>query len=108
MIKIIKKKIIPEKLISNDKFFRIKLIDNKYITREFEIHLNNKTKKIEKLRITKGRHPNCDPKTKDFCMPEFLKEQQFNSESMDLIINMIKLFNFKSSYETPWNSFELI
>ena len=107
MIKTVKKKIIPEKLITNKEFYKIKITDNTYIVEEFIVHIDNKTKKIEKIRITKGRHPNCDPKTKDFCIPEFLKEKEFNSESLDIIINVIKLFYFDSSYEKPWYSFQI-
>ena len=108
MVETIKQKIIPEKLMTSNNFYRIKLTDNKYIIKEFEVYTNEKTKKIEKLTITKGKHPNCDQKTKDFCIPDFLKEKEFNSESLDFIINMLKIFNFKSSYIRPWFSFEII
>lgn len=108
MIKKINKIISPDILIVNSKSRKIKIINKSYIIEQFEIHLNQKDNRIKKIYITKGEHPNCDPLTNEFCMPEYFKYLELNDNVLDKIINMLKIFNFESAYTRPWDSFNII
>lgn len=100
------KTIIPNKVINYDECKIITRVHSDYIIKEFEVYTNNETKKIEKIIITKGNHPNCDPKTKIHCIPELLKTLELNKFSLNLIIKMFKVFDFNSAYYKPWDLFE--
>jgi hypothetical protein len=41
-------------------------------------------------------------------MPDMIFNLKLNDESLSIIINMIMLYNFNSSYTQPWNVFETI
>lgn len=101
---IINKKIVPCKLICNKKFYKIDVTNSIYNIEEFIINVNEDDK-IENIIITKGKHPNCDSVSKEFCIPEYLKDFKLNTEVLKIIENMIKVFNFDSAYYQPWNDF---
>jgi hypothetical protein len=101
----IQKLIIPDKLICNSNFYKITITDSNYIIKGFEVY--TKSNKIEKIKLNE-KHPNCNPDTKEFCIPSFVKGMNFNDDSIQIITNMLKIFNFQSSYYNPWCVFELI
>jgi hypothetical protein len=99
------KKIYPNKLICNETMYDVYVVDKRYIISEFDVILD-KDKKIDKVIITKGKHPNCDPQTGEFCIPEYLRELQFTQKSFTMIKEMFKIFNFESAYYLPWSAIE--
>lgn len=107
MKKIFSQKIIPNKLICNSSLYPIKITDDKFIINKFCVFINEDNK-IENIGIMEGLHPNCDLKSKLFCIPEFLKEFELNEKSLKIIINMFEIFNFDSSFFQPWDCFEQV
>jgi hypothetical protein len=105
MKKIFIHSIIPNKLICNSSLYFIKIIDPKFIIEKFFV-ITNEYDKIENVGIINGLHPNCDLKTKLFCIPEYLKEYELNENSIKIILNMLEIFNFDSSFFQPWDCFE--
>ena len=101
-----KKEIIPEKLILGDKLYKIKIVSKDYIIEDFDIYTNDN--KIKKIKINKGKHPNCDPDTKIFCFPDEMTELVVTDELVAIVLNMFKVFNFNSCYYSPWDSFEYL
>jgi hypothetical protein len=108
MIKQINQDVIPNKLITSSRCNQIKITDDNYIIKEFEIHTNDKTNQIEMIKILNGKHPNCDPFTNVFCIPECLKRDVFNDQTLNKIVNMLMIFNFESAYYRPWYVFDII
>jgi hypothetical protein len=103
----IRKRIIPDKLICNSIFYLISLTNFSYIINEFIIY-TDENKRIEKIIITKGNHPNCDPENKEFCIPDFIKKiDKINNETLQIIENMFKIFNFDSAFYQPWEDFTM-
>jgi len=96
--------IIPDKLICNSTLRKIRIIDPEFYIKNFIVYTKNN--KIDKIIISKGKHPNCDPKTKIFCIPLFLNTLELDNSSLDIIINMFKIFNFDSAFFQSWESFE--
>ena len=104
---IIKKRIIPDRLICNSTLYSIKLNNPTYIIDEYTIFLD-KNKNIEKIKLLKGMHPNCNPKNNEFCIPDFIKKiNKIDDETLKIIENMFKTFNFDSAFYQPWNDFEM-
>lgn len=105
MKKVFNQTIIPNKLICNSNLYSIKIIDPEFIIEEFCVFIDEDNK-IENIGIIKGLHPNCDLQTKFFCIPDYLKEYELNQETIKIIINIIEVFNFDSSFFQPWDCFE--
>lgn len=103
---IIEKRIVPNKLICNNSLYDISLNSDKYIIEKIVI-FTNKSNKIEKVFIMDGIHPNCDPKSRELCIPDSIKEMKFNENTIEIIENTIKIFNFDSAFFQPWNDFNI-
>lgn len=99
------RKIIPKKLICNTSIYKIIITKPTFIIRNFDIYVN-KDEKIEKIIITNGKHPNCNPETKIMCLPDYIKDLEMNNQTLNMIICMIEIFNFNSAYYQPWSVFE--
>lgn len=99
-----KRTVIPTKLIHNSTLRKIEVTNSKFIIEKFEIF--TKDKKIDTIVITEGKHPNCNPEDGVFCIPDYLKRLTLNHETLKIIIEMFKIFNFESAYYLPWGSIE--
>jgi len=100
-----KETILPDKLIYDSNLYKIEITDPDYIINGFQVYTEKN--KIQKIKLN-CYHPNCNPKSKEFCIPDCVKNLELNKESIHLITNMLKLFNFDSSYYQPWISFNYI
>ena len=98
--------IVPNRVIVNSEFYKIDIIDPELIIKQVDIYTFNKTKKINKIFIKQGIHPNANPHTGEFCIPDYIKKMEVNGDSLKIIENMITLFNFRSSYFQPWSGFK--
>lgn len=108
IIKASKKEIIPNKLICNNSLYDITLNSDKYIIKRIVI-VTNENNKISRIMILDGDgiHPNCDPESKEFCLPDSIKGMEFNDNTLEVIENTIKIFNFDSAFFQPWNDFNI-
>lgn len=97
-------KIIPTKLIVNSNFYFIKILNYSFIIDSFDIY--TKDEKIDKIIITKGKHPNCNPIDQTFCIPSYLKNLSLTSDNIKIIKEMLKIFNFDNAHYVPWFAFE--
>lgn len=105
MTKKIQTLIYPERLICNKKSYDIQINNNKFIIKEYEIITNNEGT-IKDIRILDGLHPNCNPSNNYFCLPSFIKKLKVTEETIFIIENMFKVFNFNSAFYLPWESIE--
>lgn len=99
-------KVIPTKLIVNSNFYFIKLTNYSFIIDSFDIY--TKDDKIDKIIITEGNHPNCNPDDKTFCIPDYLKQLLLTDDNIKIIKNMLKIFNFDSAHYLPWTAFDYV
>ena len=105
MIYYCKEMIFPDKLIYDHSFYKIKVTDPDYVINGFQVYTEEN--KIQKIKLNCS-HPNCNPNTKEFCIPDCVKNLEINEESLKTIISMLKLFNFDNSYYQPWISFDYV
>ena len=95
---------VPKKLIYQSKLYKItKLINTNYIVKGYTIELLDG--KIFDV-IIKNIHPNADPTTGEFCLPDLMYEKELTEERKLAIENMICTFNVDSCYFTPWGEIE--
>jgi hypothetical protein len=95
--------IIPDKAIYRGEPYRMN-VESKFIIKGFKVKVIND--KIFQIFI-RGRHPNANPKTREFCLPNILRKLPLNEESLKFIHNQLGCFNLDDCYFMPWNEIEL-
>lgn len=90
--------IIPNRMVQNKQVHEIT-----YLHPLFHIHgflcmvENNKIQNI----ILFGYHPNRDPDTNIYCLPDQKKNQEYNPENIELLIGNIKTFYLDNCFYQP-------
>lgn len=97
--KLYKKRIVPNRFFYQGKLFRITEISLDYVITECRIEVNNNDT-INKVLIN-AKHPNSDPKTNEFCLPECLKGAELNKLSLRTIEDMLSSFHLDDCYFLP-------
>jgi len=90
----------PNKLIFKNEIYKILDLDKKFVIREYVIKTVDG--KIDMVNIG-NPHPNCNPKTGEFCIPHSLRKHEINEKTKILIEIMLCCFNLDDCYFTPWN-----
>ena len=98
------KPIVPDKMFFDNKKFVLTKVDPEFVIKIYDIFLdrNNCVRKLSLL----SKHPNCDPKTKLFCLPNFVKENEFNEAVKCMIYYCLSTFNLENCYFMPWGNCE--
>lgn len=91
-------KVIPTRVILNKNIYKITHVDKLYHMDGFTITTEND--KVIYVRIF-GYHPNCDPDTDIFCLPDFKKGVHLSKKYLDTIINNIQTYYLDSCYFNP-------
>ena len=91
-------KLIPNRVILNKNVYRITHIDERYHMDGFSLTTEND--KVLYVRVF-GYHPNCDPDTDIFCLPDFKKDIYLTKEYLDLIISNIQTYYLDNCYFNP-------
>jgi hypothetical protein len=78
--------------------YRIKYLDELYHLDGFSITTEND--KVMYVRVF-GYHPNCDPDTDIFCLPDFKKGVYFTKEYLDVIITNIQTYYLDNCFFNP-------
>jgi len=95
---IIKKEIIPKIMYYQNKMYDIIFTDPSLIIKEYKIILNKL--KIESLKLFNS-HPNCNPNTNEFCLPNSVIGKEF-VYIKDMINYLLSVYNLESCYFNPW------
>lgn len=91
-------KIIPNRIIMEKNVYEITFLDELYHLDGFEIDTEND--KVFNVRVF-GFHPNCDPETNIFCIPDFKKGCVITNEYIDAIITNIHTYYLDNCYYNP-------
>jgi hypothetical protein len=94
---------VPHKLIFKNQIYEITKIDNKFTIKGFTVKTVNR--KIDKITIN-NPHPNANPRSGDFCIPNSLRDHELNSDTIKMIENMLCIFNLDDCYFTPWDEIQ--
>lgn len=102
------KTIVPKYMVRLGKIYYIdKVKDRRLITVNYKLMLEKG--KIESMLLNGSIHPNCDPKTSQFCLPDFIKEIDITENTDGLrnhIERLLKTFYLDNCYFTPWKFVE--
>lgn len=94
---------VPNRLIFRHEVYQIIDIVRKFTIREYIIKtVDNKIDMV----ILNNPHPNANPQTGEFCIPNYLRSYEINKQSLQFIENMLRCFNLDSCYFTPWSEIE--
>lgn len=92
------KQIIPNRVIKDKNVYKIKYLNEIYYLDGFEVSTEND--KVINVRVF-GFHPNCDPDTDNFCLPDFKKGVYLTTEYLNLIITNIQTYYLDNSFFNP-------
>jgi len=90
--------IIPDRIIMDKNVYEITYIDPRYHLNGFEITTEND--KIHLIRVF-GYHPNSDPDTDNFCLPDFKKDVYLTSEYLNMLFTNIKTYYLDTCFFNP-------
>ena len=99
----VKTKLIPDIFIHNNTISKITKIDPKFIVKEFDIILHDDLR-VNKVILKNGNHPHCNPRTKEYCIPEKLIGKKFNKLIYSFLISSFSIIDAGNCYEIPWGS----
>jgi len=92
------KQIIPNRVIMDKNVYNITFLDEQYYLDGFEISTEND--KVMNVRVF-GFHPNCDPNTDNFCLPDFKKGTFFTEDYLKLILTNIQTYYLDNCFFNP-------
>lgn len=90
----------PFKLIYKNQIHEITSIDRKFVIKGYTIKTVND--KIDTVTI-KNPHPNANPRTGEFCIPNSLRKLKLDENTLNMINLMLCCFNLDDCYFTPWD-----
>jgi len=91
---------VPHKLIFRNQLHEIIDLNKKFVIKEFIVKtVDNKIDKV----ILNNPHPNAEPRTGSFCIPNSLREHDLNQNTIKMIESMLCCFNLDDCYFTPWD-----
>lgn len=91
-------RIIPNRVIKDRNIHDISYLDKMFYLDGFEVSTEND--KVMNVRVF-GIHPNCDPDTDNFCLPDFKKGTYFNSDYLNLIKTNIETYYLDNCFFNP-------
>jgi hypothetical protein len=96
----IRRPIGPKKIVHNGDVYKIIKYPKKYFIRGYRLTLING--KIDNVHIN-GEHPNAQPGTGKFCIPNDLRKIDYNDNTRNLLETILSQYNLNNCYFTPWN-----
>lgn len=92
------KKIIPDRIVMEKNVYEITQIDSMYHLDGFEVTTEND--KVHLVRVF-GCHPNSDPDTDNFCLPDYKKGVDFTPDYLNMILSNIKTYYIDNCFFNP-------
>lgn len=89
---------IPNRVIRDKNVHEITYLDEMFHLDGFEISTEND--KVMNVRVF-GFHPNCDPNTDNFCLPDFKKGVLLTDKYLKLILTNIQTYYLDNCFYNP-------
>ena len=93
-------KIFPDMIIKDRTAYEITFIDESLVLQGFTITTYTEDNKIACINLF-GDHPNCDPDTNTYCLPDAKVGMEFNSGILNLLMQNFKTYYLDSAYFVP-------
>lgn len=93
-------KIYPDMVIKDRSAFEITFLDESLVLNGFAITTYTKDNKISCINLF-GDHPNCDPDTNAYCLPDQKIGMNLDSKSISLLMQNFRTYYLDSAYFIP-------
>lgn len=93
-------KIIPDMVIKNRNAYEITFVDESLILQGFTISTYTEDNQIACINLF-GDHPNCDPDTNAYCLPDAKLGMELNSVTFNLLMKNFQTYYLDSAYFVP-------
>jgi hypothetical protein len=93
-------KIVPDTIIKNKNAYEIDHLDESMIIDGFSITTFTEENIITTINVF-GEHPNVDPDTTSYCIPNQKKGMKLNDETLSLIRTNLRTYYYDSAYFIP-------
>lgn len=93
-------KIFPDIVIKDRNAYEIVFIDESFILQGFTITTYTEENKISCINLF-GDHPNCDPNTNAYCLPEAKVGMKLDENTLSLLMKNFKTYYLDSAYFIP-------
>ena len=100
---LVRKVIVPDKLIYRSEIFRIIDIHPKFIVKNFVVKTVND--KIDIIKVS-NPHPNVNPTNKNLCIPHSMRTLPLTANTIVMIETILSCFNLDDCYFTPWDEIQ--
>jgi len=90
----------PSRIIYQNKMYNIISIDSNHVINKYIIHLNKN--KIDNVSID-ADHPNSDPRTDIFCLPNEFYKHSISEKLIENIEVLMATYNLDNCYFMVWN-----
>lgn len=91
-------KIIPDRIVMDKNVYEITHLDPVYHLDGFAVTTENDKVKCVKIY---GYHPNCDPDTDNFCLPDYKKGVEFTPDYLTMLLANIKTYYIDNCFFNP-------
>jgi len=92
--------IIPDTVIKERAAFKITHLDRSLYLQGFAITTYTKQDRIYCINLF-GEHPNCDPNTNAYCLPEQKKNLELSEDVLLMLIKNFKTYYLDNCYFIP-------
>jgi hypothetical protein len=96
--------ILPNRAFYKKRSHEIVSLSSRCVIRQYKVVVEDK--KIKKVLLT-TKHPNCHPKTKEFCLPKSIIGKEYNKDTRKNIEVILKQYNLDDCYYKNWADFKL-
>jgi len=100
---LVRKVIVPDKLIYRSEIFKIIDIHPKFIVKSFVVKTVND--KIDIIKVV-SPHPNVNPTNKNLCIPHSMRTLPLTANTIVMIEAILSCFNLDDCYFTPWDEIQ--
>jgi hypothetical protein len=92
--------IYPDMVIKDRNAYQITFIDESLTLQGFAITTYTEDNKISCINLF-GDHPNCDPDTNAYCLPNQKVGMDLNNQTLSLLMQNFKTYYLDSAYFVP-------
>lgn len=93
-------KIIPTTIIKNKNAFEITYIDESLYLEGFAVTTYTEENVVSCINLF-GEHPNSDPNTNTYCIPDHKKYMKLNESFLTILLSNFKTYYYDNAYFIP-------
>jgi hypothetical protein len=89
--------IYPSKVRIYGKLYSVEPRSEEVKIKKITLYLD-RANRLTKVVVDTKVHPNCDPRTKEFCLPEEVKKLEYNETLVKLVGSLLSVWNLDNCF----------